>query len=68
MKAMVEQFAEVCRKRGLKVGAGEEVQIDGIRLEHVLEFKYLWCVLDNQVQMGQSVVERWRMGGRLQVP
>ena len=49
------RFAEVCRKRGLKVNAGKtnvmvlgreeelecEVCIDGIRLEHVSEFKYL---------------------------
>ena len=46
---MVEQFAEVCRKRGLKVnggkskvmllngeeGLGFEVHVDGISLEHV---------------------------------
>ena len=57
---MVGQFAEVCTRRGLKVNAvksklmvlnGEEgleceVHVDGIRLEHVSEFKYLECVLD----------------------
>ena len=57
---MVGQFAEVCRRRGLKVNAGKskvmvlngdeglecEVQVDGIHLEHLLEFKYLGCVLD----------------------
>ena len=50
----------MCRIRGLKVNAGKskvmvlggeeelecEVCIDGIRLEHVYEFKYLRCVLD----------------------
>ena len=55
-----QRFVEVCRRRGLKVngdksevmvlnGEGEleyEVHVDGIRLEHVLEFKYLGCVLD----------------------
>ena len=52
---MVGWFAEVCRRGGLKVNAGKskvmvlngeegleyEVHIDGIHLEHVLEFKYL---------------------------
>ena len=51
---------EVCRRRELKVNAGKrkvmilngeeglgcEVYVDGIRLEHVSEFKYLGCVLD----------------------
>ena len=57
LRLMVGQFAEVCRRRGLKVNAGKskvvvlngveglecEVYVDGIRLEHVLEFKYLGC-------------------------
>ena len=57
---MVGRFTEVCRRRGLKVNAGKsklmvlnvqegleyEVHVDGIRLEHVSEFKYLGCVLD----------------------
>ena len=52
MGAKVGRFVEVCR-RGLKVNAGKskvillsgeeglecEVHVDGIRLEHVLEFK-----------------------------
>ena len=60
LKAMVGDFAEVCRRRGLKVNAGKrkvmllvweeglgcEVCVDGIHLEHVLEFKYLGFVLD----------------------
>ena len=51
---MVGRFAEVCRRRGLKVNAGKsnvmmlngdegwecDVYVDGIRLEHILEFKY----------------------------
>ena len=58
LRVIVGCFAEVCR-RGLKVNAvkskvmvlvGEErleceVQVDGICLEYVLEFKYLGCVL-----------------------
>ena len=54
---MVGRFAEMCRRRELKVTAGKskvmvlnreegldcEVDIDGVRLEHVSEFKYLWC-------------------------
>ena len=36
-----------------------EVCVDGIRLEHVSKFKYLGSVLDEQVQMRQSVVGRW---------
>ena len=54
---MVEWFAEVFRRRKLKVNAGKrkvmvlngedglkcEVNVDGIRLEHVLEFKYRVC-------------------------
>ena len=54
------RFLEVCKRRGLKVNAGKskvmvlnggeglecEVQVDGVRLEHVYEFKYLGYVLD----------------------
>ena len=54
---MVGLFAEVCRRRGLKVNAGKrkvmvlggegglecEACLNGIRLEHILEFKYLGC-------------------------
>ena len=60
LRVMVGRFAEVCRRRGLKVNIGKskvivlngeeglecEVQVDGIRLEHVSEFKYFGCVLD----------------------
>ena len=60
LRVMVGRFAEVSRRRGLKVNAGKikvmilngeeglecEVHVDGIRLEHVSEFKYLGCVLD----------------------
>ena len=60
LRAMVGWFAEVCRRRRLKVHAGKrkemvlngeeglecKVHVDGIFLEHVSEFKYLGCVLD----------------------
>ena len=60
LRAMVGCFVEVCRRRGLKVSAGKskvmvqngekgmecEVCVDGMRLKHVSEFKYLRCVLD----------------------
>ena len=54
------RFVEVCGRRGLKVNAGKskvmvmngeeglecEVHVDGVLLEHVSEFKFLGCVLD----------------------
>ena len=60
LRAIVGRFAEVCKRRSLNVNAGKikvmvlggeerlecEVCLDGIRLEHVSEFKYLGCVLD----------------------
>ena len=55
----MEHFVQVCRRRGLKVNAGKskvmvsgveeglecKVCVDGMRLEHVSEFKYLGYVL-----------------------
>ena len=60
LRVMVGWLVEVCRKRGLKVNAGKswvmelngeeglecEVHVDRNHLEHVLEFKYLGCGLD----------------------
>ena len=60
LRAMVGHFVEVCRRRGPKVSAGKskvmvlggdeglecEICISRKRLEHVSEFKYLGCVLD----------------------
>ena len=54
------RFVEVFRRRGLKINAGKskvmvlgreeglecEVYVDGTCLEHVSEFKYLGCVLE----------------------
>ena len=76
---MLGWFAEVCRRRGLKVNAGKskvmvmngkerlecELHVDGVSLEHVSEFKYLGRVLANLEQMGQNAVGRWRAGGGL---
>ena len=59
LRAMVGHFLQVCR-RGLKVNAAKskvmvpnveeglecEVCANGMRLEHVSEFKYLGCILD----------------------
>ena len=66
LRAVVGRFVDMYRRRGLKVNAGMnkvmvlggekglkcEVCGDGIWLEHVLEFKYMGCV-----------VGRWRVGG-----
>ena len=68
--------AEVCRTRGLKVKAGkskvmvlngekgleDEVHIDRIRLEHVLEFKYLGCFLDESGADGAEYSRRVASG------
>ena len=59
LRAMVGHFIQVYRRRGLKVNSSKrkvmvldgeeglecEVWVDGMRLEHASEFKYLWCVL-----------------------
>ena len=60
LRAMLRRFVEVCRRRGLKFNAtkskvmvlgGEKMLGCGVcehnmQLEHMLEFKYLGCVLD----------------------
>ena len=60
----------VMSRRGLKVSTGNnkvmvlngeeelecEVHVDGIRLQHVSEFKYFGCVLNESDTMGQIVV------------
>ena len=77
---MVGRFAEVCRRIELKVKVGNskvmlqngeeglecEVRVDGIRLRHVSEFKYLGF-LTNKVLMELNVVGRWRVRGRWQL-
>ena len=74
------RFAKVCRRRGLKVNAGKtnvmilnggeglecEVHVDGIRFEHVSEFKYLGCVLDESGTDGAECSRKveWEEGRR----
>ena len=53
LRVMVGRFAEVCRRRGLKVNAGKskmmalagkeglDCEVDGMCLEDVSEFKYV---------------------------
>ena len=66
-RAMVGKFVEMCRRRGLKVNAGgckvmvmkerrdySEVYVDGICLEHVSEFRYLGCALDESGTEGAN--------------
>ena len=58
LKAMVACFVELCKRRGLEVNASKskfivlggeeglecEVCVNGVRLEHASEFKYLGCL------------------------
>ena len=78
---MVGRFAEMCRRRGLKLNAGKskvvllnreeglecEVHVDGVRLEHVSEFKYLVCSLDesrtDRAECRGKVTNRRRVAG-----
>ena len=68
MKELIGSFAEVCRRRGLKVnvdmstvtvlgweeGLECKIHVEGTRLEKVSQFKYLDSVLD---ESGTDVVE-----------
>ena len=70
---VVGWFAEVCRRRGLRVNAGGsrgmvlsgdeglecEVHVDAVCLEHVSSLNVLGVFWTSQVRMGQSAV-----GGR----
>ena len=38
-----------------------EIHVDGACLEHVSEFRYLGCVLDNLGTDRQNVVGRWQV-------
>ena len=76
---MMGRFAEVCRRRGLKVNAGKskvmvlngeeglkcEVHVDGIRLEHVSELKHLGCVLDEAGTDGEEYSRKVASGRRV---
>ena len=72
LRAILGRFVEVCRRGGLKFNAGEEgleceVCVDGIRSEHVSEFKYLGCVLDesgtDEAEYSRKVVSGRRVAG-----
>ena len=76
---MLGRFAEVCRRRVLKVNTGKskvmilngveglecEVHVDGIRLENVSEFKYLGCVLDESGTDGAECSKKVASGRRV---
>ena len=73
LRVMVSYLVEVCRRGGLKFNTGKskvrvlggekglecEVCIDGIHLEHILEFKYLGCVLDKSGTDEAECSRRW---------
>ena len=79
LRVMVGRFAEVCRRRGLKVNAGKskvmilngeeglerEVYIDRIHLEHVSEFEYLGFVLDESGTDGAECSTKVASGRRV---
>ena len=69
----------MCRRIGLKVNVGKskvmvlngeeeldcEVHVDGIRLEHDSEFKYLGCVLGESVTDGVEFSRKVASGRRV---
>ena len=72
LRVMMGRFAEVCRRKGLKVTVlnGEEglvceIHVDGIRLEHDPEFKYLGCVLDKSGTDGTKCSRKGARGSRV---
>ena len=83
LRLMVGWFPGVRRRRGLKVNAGKskvmalngeeglecEVHVDGVRLEHVSEFKYLGCVLDESgtdgAECSRKVASARRVAGAI---
>ena len=79
LSEMVGRFAELCRRRGLKVNAGKskvvvlngeeglecEVHVDGICSEHVPEFKYFGCVLNESVTYGAECSRKVGRGRRV---
>ena len=78
LRAILKSFAEVCRRRGLKVNACKgkvmvlgreewvecEVCVDGTRSEDVSEFKYLGRVLDES-GTGETEDSRKVASGRM---
>ena len=83
LRAMVERFVEVCRRNRMKVNVNKskvmildreeglecEVYVDGIRLEHVSEFKYLGCVLEgegtDEAECSKKVASGRRVAGAI---
>ena len=83
LRVIVGCFAEVCKRRGLIVNAGKnkvmvlggeegleyEAWVDGIHLEHVSEFKYLECVLDesgtDEAECSRRVASGRRVAGAI---
>ena len=74
------RFVEVCRRRGLKVNVGKskgmalngeeglesEVHVDGVRLEHAYELKYLECLLDETGIDGAECIRKMASGRRVE--
>ena len=81
LRAIVGGFVEVCRRIGLKGNAGKskvmvmnggerlecEFHVDGVRLEHVYELKYLGFVLDIASTDGAECGRKVTSGRRLAV-
>ena len=79
LRMMVGWFAEVCKRRGLKVNSGKskvmalnaeeglecEVHVDVIRLEQVSEFKYWGCVLNESGTDGAESSRKVANGTRV---
>ena len=79
LRAMVGHFVEVCRRRGLKVNEGKnKVMVlggeEGVECEVTCmggdwRMRHNFSICDvfwmNQVQMKQSVLGRWQVGGGL---
>ena len=77
LRVIVGWFAEVCRRRGLKVKTGKskvmvlngeeglecEFRVDGMCLEYISKFKYLGCVLD-ELGTGRAECSRKVASGR----
>ena len=66
LRGMVGRFAEVCKSKVMVLNGEEvlecEVHVDGIRIEHVLEFKYLECVLDESATDGEECIRKVASG------
>ena len=78
LRAIVECFIEMCMRKGLKFNAGKSKVMmlggeEGLECDVCIN-GYVWSISrnlktwdvfqTNQVQMRQSVVGRWRVGGR----